>query len=174
MDHIDDDVGGQYSGGSDSEEQEPGDSEEQERASFFCTGEFAQRVLSPKVKENSQRRSQSQHSTKQPRATSKRPPGSHHRVLQPLRGKEFGLQVQGRKQQDEMSTSTRNNDLKKMQKQMEEMQKENASLKRKSEADEKKLTSKEMKGGGECTWVVVENREKNLVFRFKAGSSRTK
>ena len=161
--HID--FGGQYSGGS--------DSEERERSTFFCTGEFAERDLSPKVKENSQRRSQSQRSTKQPRATSNRHSGTRHRVLQPLRGKEFGPQVQGRKQQEEMASNTRNSskEMNKMKKQMEEMQKENESLKRKSEADEKKLSKKMRGGAGPDTWAVVEN--KALVTYFKNEAKTT-
>ena len=52
-----------------------------------------------------------------------------------------------------------------MKKQMEEMQKENESLKRKSEADEKKLSKKMRGGAGPDTWAVVEN--KALVTYFK-------
>ena len=161
--HID--FGGQYSGGS--------DSEERERSTFFCTGEFAERDLSPKVKENSQRRSQSQRSTKQPRATSNRHSGTRHRVLQPLRGKEFGPQVQGRKQQEEMASNTRNSskEMNKMKKQMEEMQKENESLKRKSEADEKKLSKKMRGGAGPDTWAVVENKALVTYFKNEAKST---
>ncbi len=164
MDHIEE-LSGLHSGGSDSE----GD-----RASFFNTHEFAQRDSPSKARENYQRKSQSQPSRKHQRPTSKRPTGGSHRVLQPLRGKEFGPQVQGRKQQDEDMTTRKNTELKKLQQVIDEMQKENASLKRKSEADEKKLTSKKMRGGGSDTWAVLENREMVTYFKQEAKTTSWK